>query len=306
MNDYTVVIGTNNIDEYYTMDTIPVMGDKVICKPLSVEVGGMMGNAAAIHANYGTKTYMIDFMADSADSQKIVKSLLDAQVDTSYFTYDEGIPVAKCLIMLQDGERVIFILPNRKEALQLSSKQIDLIKNAGFIYSTITELRTIQGYEEILQLLDGNQPLMAIDVEQGTLQDVKRDWEVLKKCRLLFINDGGDAKLSSLYGSDYIEKLNLGGTIVIRTLGSKGCAVYASGEPTICIPGHPVNPVDTTGAGDTFNASFLHGYMQGWNLQRCAEFANAAAARSTTIFGPRGGIAKEETVWDFFKNREEH
>lgn len=32
MNGVMVVIGTNDLDEYYEMDTVPVMGDKVVCK----------------------------------------------------------------------------------------------------------------------------------------------------------------------------------------------------------------------------------------------------------------------------------
>ena len=39
MNGVMVVIGTNDLDEYYEMDTVPVMGDKVVCKFLETKVG---------------------------------------------------------------------------------------------------------------------------------------------------------------------------------------------------------------------------------------------------------------------------
>lgn len=305
MKDYTVVIGTNNIDEYYEMDAVPVMGDKVICKPLSVEVGGMLANAAAIHAGYGAKTYMIDFMSPDANGRKVAESLNAARVDTSYITYDERIPVSKCLIMLRNGERIIFVLPGCKNALALSREQTGLIKNAGFVYSSLAELRVLLDERDFLRLFTAGGPSLAIDVEQGTLKEPAYDWDILQKSRLLFVNDGGNDKLASLYGPDYIQRLNQGATIVVRTMGHRGCAVYAPEEDLIRIPGLSVATVDTTGAGDTFNASFLYGYTQGWTLQRCAEFANTAAARATTFFGPRGGIADELTVWNFLNTEKE-
>ena len=70
------------------------------------------------------------------------------------------------------------------------------------------------------------------------------------------------------------------------------------GEP-IHVPGYKVKAVDTTGAGDTFNASFLYGVSRGWTLRECAEFANAAAARAIGFMGARGGVATEAAVEQF-------
>ena len=40
-------------------------------------------------------------------------------------------------------------------------------------------------------------------------------------------------------------------------------------------PGRPVPAVDTTGAGDSFNAALIFGLEQGWDMQRTLGFANA-------------------------------
>jgi len=59
-------------------------------------------------------------------------------------------------------------------------------------------------------------------------------------------------------------------------------------------PAFPVDVVDTTGAGDSFNAGFIHAYVfQGLPLQEALRFANACGALSATGVG---GTAAQPTL----------
>ncbi|MFZ1771733.1 MAG: PfkB family carbohydrate kinase, partial [Caldilinea sp.] len=55
----------------------------------------------------------------------------------------------------------------------------------------------------------------------------------------------------------------------------------------------PVTVVDTTGAGDSFNAGFVYGFLAGWPLQRTADFAAACGATSTRA---AGGVESQPTL----------
>ena len=46
-----------------------------------------------------------------------------------------------------------------------------------------------------------------------------------------------------------------------------------------------VHPVDTVGAGDSFNAGFLHNFIRGADFQDCLEYGNVSAGLSTTRAG---------------------
>src|SRR4051794_2997752 len=78
--------------------------------------------------------------------------------------------------------------------------------------------------------------------------------------------------------------LGLGCTIVALTMGKAGTMV-ATGERRDVIPARPVEAVDATGAGDTFDGAFLAEWLLHGDPFRAAAFANAAAALSTLGHG---------------------
>ena len=59
--------------------------------------------------------------------------------------------------------------------------------------------------------------------------------------------------------------------------GPRGCTVAAK-DGVVHAPAYRVTPRNPTGTGDLFNAGFVYGRLRGWNLSRCARFANAVAA----------------------------
>ena len=74
------------------------------------------------------------------------------------------------------------------------------------------------------------------------------------------------------------------GSVVLLTLGSKGCVILSDAEP-IEIPAPRVVAVDTTGAGDTFTGWFCAGRMRGLSLEDAATEAVGAAALKVTRHG---------------------
>ena len=66
-----------------------------------------------------------------------------------------------------------------------------------------------------------------------------------------------------------------------------------SADSIIQEPAYRVKAVDTTGAGDTFNAGLIYGLSSGWDLERCLAFANAAAAIAISRMNDRYPSAAE-------------
>ncbi len=73
---------------------------------------------------------------------------------------------------------------------------------------------------------------------------------------------------------------------LIVTLGEHGCEVWEGGAKALVAPVKASEVVDPTGCGDAFRAALLHGLLQGWSLQRCAELGNRIGAAK---IASRGG-----------------
>lgn len=72
-------------------------------------------------------------------------------------------------------------------------------------------------------------------------------------------------------------------TVVVK-LGPEGAIARRRGQ-IVRSPGFVIDVVDTTGAGDSFNGGFLHGYLAGMELDDCLDLANACGANSARGIG---------------------
>ena len=63
------------------------------------------------------------------------------------------------------------------------------------------------------------------------------------------------------------------------------------------------NPVDTTGAGDSFCSGFLAAYANGMELEDCMVFANAVGSHCVTAKGATSGTKSFEETIEFIKNQ---
>jgi 2-dehydro-3-deoxygluconokinase len=78
--------------------------------------------------------------------------------------------------------------------------------------------------------------------------------------------------------------LKLGAPLVALKMAVEGCLIATPGE-RLRLPGHRVDSVDATGAGDTFDGAFLARLLAGDDLKSAARYANVAAALSTRGYG---------------------
>jgi len=121
--------------------------------------------------------------------------------------------------------------------------------------------------------------------------------ESMRQCDLTFPSVDDTAELIGLSDPDAIADLHLGygARVVALKLGEKGSLVATPDERRI-LPPNPVEPIDATGAGDTFAGAFLAEYVAHGDPFRAARYANVAASLTTTGMGAVGPIPRRARV----------
>src|SRR5208337_1469926 len=99
-----------------------------------------------------------------------------------------------------------------------------------------------------------------------------------------------------------IHKLSKLVPLVVVKLGSKG-ALAQKGSERVVSQSKEVVPVDTVGAGDSFDAGFLHEYVRGSDLPTFLAFGNMAGAFSTTRPGGTEAFRDSAHREEFFRRR---
>jgi 2-dehydro-3-deoxygluconokinase len=108
----------------------------------------------------------------------------------------------------------------------------------------------------------------------------------IARCDIALPSLDDSQQLTGLTQADAIIDyyLDLGAPLVALKMSADGCLV-ATAQERFRLPGHRVEAVDATGAGDTFDGSFLARLLAEDDVEAAARYANVAAALSTRGYG---------------------
>ena len=152
---------------------------------------------------------------------------------------------------------------------------------------------------EILKMMKTALSLGArVSFDPNIRTELLKDRSVLELVRDVFSQTSvfmpGVDELLMLTGADSVEKAveicfgNQKMEYVVLKRGSQGCTVYSRTEE-YRMGVYPVEAVDPTGAGDSFDGAFLCGLLEGKPLPEIIQNATAAGALNTSAFGPMEG-----------------
>lgn len=302
-----VFFGSHAVDYYFKCAYWPKEGQKINAQPTGRTYGGMIPNAVSIFAGYGTKPLLLGPLESNDDAAHIINELTAAGVDTRFVRQSPEFKnsYAYNFLTVANPDEKTLIIVDPGYVFEMTEEERRIISSAKSIYSTIAHLGRIRDVASIIAAARRNGAKLFIDVEAESFRSAEAQWWAFSSADFISFNEESLAKFC--HGRTAKEAitsiLQATGGEVITTLGSEGCEVLSATE-TVRLPGIRVAAVDPLGAGDTFNATYLFGRMSGWSIERAARFANAAAARSTTMFGPRSGRASVLEVESFLRNLE--
>jgi sugar/nucleoside kinase (ribokinase family) len=301
--DYDIlVIGNATVDLIFTgLPNLPELGKEVYSTGFDMIPGEAYNSAVAMH-RLGIKVgWAADFGEDDF-SRFIVERAQAEGLDEALFVHHRR-PFRRISVACSLPEDRAFItyydpdlpLPAALKALAACSARALLIP--GFFYGSLFEAgRKLTRLKGMQLIMDGNS---GYDL---TLADpaVRRAAEGVD----LLLANASEAR--RLTGEADLEKAlrtleALGPQVVVKD-GPRG-AFASSGERLVHTPAIPVTPLDTTGAGDCFNAGFLRAWLDHRPVEECLRWGNIVGGLSTTARGATGKVVTRAVVEEWLKKQ---
>ena len=289
-----VVVGSCNIDITVECDRWAKPGETIFGNRLTVNPGGKGANQAVAAARLGAEVKMVGCIGDDVYGQLVQKALKDNNVDSTYVKVLPGENSGTAHITVAENDNSIIVIKAANDLVSpaLIDEAWDTIKEADIVLLQ-HEIPAATNAYVIEKCFEAGVPVMLNPAPVAPVPP-----ELLEKVTYLTPNEHEAAILFAGQGKADILGRNQGK--VIMTLGSKGVA-YAEKGQVYNVPGFKVKPVDTTGAGDTFNGAFAVARANGKNMYESISFANAAAALSVQKLGAQGGMPYLNEVEEMLK-----
>lgn len=286
-----VGVGSNATDLVINVAQYPERGSKTEYASDSTQLGGSVATAVAACQLWGDSTRYVGKLGDdhagNLHMQEFARIGVEAQV-----VREAGAPSARSVILVDaTGERTV--LGRRDERI--------LLRTAELRREWVTQARVLHvDSHDAEAALCAAQWAREAGVETVADLDLPHPGtaELLPLIDYPVFNREFAPRWTGV--TDLREALRLlherfRPRLCAATLGEEGVLAY-DGERWVYRPAFQVDAVDTTGAGDLFHAGFIHGLLQGWELERQLDFACAAAALNCTVLGARGRIGTVEEI----------
>ncbi|MGB9920480.1 MAG: carbohydrate kinase family protein [Moorellales bacterium] len=256
---------------------------------LGVDGGGSAANTVYALSRLGFSTAFLGAVGEDEAGDYLRRSL--APVDTRGVKTVNGRTGTAFIILDRAGERTIAVFPQanarlaeaglKPEAVGLGPKATDRPRFLHLSSFVCAEARAVQ--EQLVASLPAGVEVSLDPGEIYARQGLGVLEPLLRHSRLVFVTR---AELELLLpGEDETAAaqriLDLGPEVVVVKRGAGGSVIFTRREE-IVVPAVPVTAVDTTGAGDVYDAGFLAGLLLGLPLASCGRLAAAAAAQSIT------------------------
>jgi ribokinase len=291
------VVGNLNADLIlYPLKDYPAWGTEVVTESMDWRPGGI-ANALLSLTSLGVGASALANIGNDAIGDEMVDILKRSGVDVSHIKRSESARTAVCVgLGREDGERSFVTHLGHLELfdIDLVLDQRDTWKEAQFILISGYFLLPSLGFEGTTKMIDeihaeGKQVILDVGWDTGGWPhgSVKEVLQLVKDADV-FLPSLNEAQAISGQRSpkSCLERLyeQCPGSVIIK-LGEAGC-IAKTKEGIFKHPAFPIKALDTTGAGDSFNAGVILGLLRNWKISKTLRFANALAAM--VITRPKG------------------
>jgi sugar/nucleoside kinase (ribokinase family) len=245
-----------------------------------------LGDAVAFHGKLGADAW----------GEYCLAALRDAGIDVVSLRPDAALRTGVTVSLSTPRDRSLVTFPGAIAALRADEVSDALLAGAGHLHVSSFYLQKSlrPGCRELFARARAAGLTTSLDPGFDPAQRWGEDLrDVLAEVDLFLPNE---EELRALAGTDDVltglQRLDNGHTRIVVKRGRQGCATLHEGV-ALEVPAFAVEAVDSTGAGDSFDAGFLHAWLRGMTLHDCLRWGSACGSLSTRGIG---GTTRQATA----------
>jgi len=260
--------------------------------------GGSAANTISGIASFGGKAAYIGRVFDDQLGAVFAHDMRATGVLFRSAPATDGPPTGRCLIVVTpDAQRTMHTYLGSSEFLGPEHVDTELIAGAkvtfleGYLFD---RPEAKEAYWKASRVAHDAGRRVALTLSDTFCVERHRDeWRdlVADQVDILFANE---AEALTLYQVDTFEEALAAARadveIAAITRGPRG-SVVARDDEVVEVDAHPVEVVDTTGAGDLYAAGFLYGFTNGRDMETCGRLGSVAASAVLGHTGARPGLS---------------
>jgi ribokinase len=294
MTKFDVIgFGALNVDKLYKVDKLATAEEESFIEDYKEECGGSAANTIVGLARLGCKVGFIGKVADDREGKQQLDCFKAEGVDTDGITQaPKGRSGSVMGFVDRKGARALYINPGVNDQIEPREIKWEYISQTQYLHlSSFVGEKSFRAQKKLLSSLPDS---IKISFDPGSVYAQKGLAVIEPIIRNSAVFMPNSLELEQLTGEEDYRKgadymVSMGVKIVAVKLGAKGCYV-TDGEEHLSVEPFKVKAVDTTGAGDAFNAGLLYGLIQEKSLYECGQLGNFVASRSVMAMGARAGL----------------
>jgi ribokinase len=299
-----VVVGSSNTDMVVKTPHIPAPGETVLGGEFIMAAGGKGANQAVAAARLGGNVTLIARVGRDVFGEQALAGFRREGLDIRYVVADPEAPSGVALIFVgAEGQNSIAVAPGANACLSPEDvrRAREAIEAADVVLLQLEiPLETVLAAAEIahrvgVRVILNPAPAPPQPLSTGLLARVDVLTPNESEVGLLSgtqVVDTGNAERAAR------RLLEQGVGAVIATLGARGALVVTPDDQQF-VPSFPVDVVDTTAAGDSFNGGLAVALAEGRSLRDAVRFASACGALATTRMGAQPSLPTADEVSGF-------
>jgi ribokinase len=287
---------------------IPAVGETVIGSDFQIHPGGKGANQAVAVARLGYPVRLIGRLGNDTFGNELRTHLENAGVETTGVSTSDGASGVAVIVVSRNGDNSIVLAPgaNSKVTPEDIDANLSILRSAGMVLAqleipleTVEYLIRVCAREKLPLILD---PAPAMDLPTGIFKDLA--WFTPNQTEAAFYLGNKHPELNPQLPAETAKILLSNGCRgIVLKMGAQGTYLASQGDSGGFVPAFSVDAIDTTAAGDAFNAGFATALMLGESPLDSATFAAAVAAISVTRNGAQPSMPTMDEVKVFMRQQ---